>query len=1537
MANAENRPFTGTWTYNNKKSRRHVPDCIVTFNGETSMPSCTGCTGSIDLQDLITSVSVSNTTDTSPSSCSFGMELPTNRRSCFFRDNKFILYPGIEVHVYMRGYFTHTELGGQNSDDTYNLNNATLKPYYQVFNGVITEVSHGFSGGFYSISISAVDFLHFWQYQSIATNPSYLGSAADGNKTKINFTGHKYTRKNPFSVVHELYSSGHGDAGGHAWVLSDFQNIGIKSDLYQASFWEVTGWYWAKRFQQPMGNLKMYGTDGRLFNSFEQFLLSSDLIGNKEASQTSDKWSALENPKTDVTYLGGFNSYMDSLLTVLRHSSSKDGQVSKQQYAFPSSSLFFVDNTTWVASTAKGKGARGFNVAGVTAFALDINSLGQVNLFETQMQTKMDIASQVSTEIGYEFFIDFNGDYVFKPPFFNLDPSDNRVYVVKDIDLISFDSSEKEPECTVMKGTGGYFNNMTSLFGKEFENRGMFIDWRGVAKYGWREASFETTFLNDPRSIYYAAMNRMALQNKDVQSGSCTIPLRPEMKLGFPVYIEPFDVFYYVTGISHTFGYGSDCTTSLTLTAKRAKFFPPMDKKGRYPKVKDIDFKNIYQPNHALFTKNQQGQPKYMGFPCVVMGLDMSEINPLWFVYGEITNFLVNMAGNTANSSAGGNNYEGLLTLVRALSEEEDGLRWGARNKKKTKNGKDYWVRIYSIKVIVANGDEVSVDFKYVIDAAKLVRTSIQDRIDDKDWHQYERDNGSFLTDDLKKTIRGRYKGEALLQFFKILDKVRQKKSNSMQYGTNMEHYLASLKYMKTNFRPDDQQPGTYRYYSSAFPNTLSPTLQGMSDRSDANVESFANESLVMIGGNIIHQINPPVQRTKVVDNGDGTYRIVNPATATQEEIARAGGNATFDVRYGIPVRHFLYTDEKAGETKYKSSTFKVMATEDIKTLVFTVQYLGRKVPQTFKIKASIRLDKSKKNFSVALPNRSTDNFPTGVTSKDVYQPFIDSHIQALRNVGGGIASALSDRGQSNRRKKWIAFLQGLEAVYQKLTKKDSYSTKGYSRKNRGYFDTYRKRLYNQMTTDLLTLVHYLNIVGTFERSEDLSRFFNNENSTINRGAQLDNTASGAAQVNAHDELVSDSKVLKEVNQKVKAQIASSISHPDVYDSDKYEIIFLGAWDGHPCYDTSPQSRKDQLSDIVGKKFSYFLDSLVERTQQIFYRYKAAGEEPYFSPVFPVSDEAGFEVFGQYAYGRGLTLKTLAEIIDTPEDMWADLSPLDLNRLYGNIGSRQGKKKVNGKWVPARILLTEGQASSGTVLQDNYTGFDKNYRTTLNTAIAKYIATNGADGVLDPKLIQSFPKGVDLSSSDEVFAHLQTWSDEKSSQQNRDTAAKIFEQAFVQNIITTNMQYGKKIASSNVPIELARLDQFYSPTECTGGASNSLSTSDAFMLESDQYSFAYGSNSGDFNEVAWQQMLAENRVIDWFGHQEALRGTLTDDRVTLASLEEDFNAIGDAFTQLGEDISSIPDQYNQLVVAPSDSPEVPTSSPLPPPTPSEDE
>ncbi|MDB4278873.1 hypothetical protein N9917_04660, partial [Deltaproteobacteria bacterium] len=52
------RPYVGTWRLNNQEVIRHTPDALVYFNGDTAIAGCATCSGRIDLQPFITSVSV---------------------------------------------------------------------------------------------------------------------------------------------------------------------------------------------------------------------------------------------------------------------------------------------------------------------------------------------------------------------------------------------------------------------------------------------------------------------------------------------------------------------------------------------------------------------------------------------------------------------------------------------------------------------------------------------------------------------------------------------------------------------------------------------------------------------------------------------------------------------------------------------------------------------------------------------------------------------------------------------------------------------------------------------------------------------------------------------------------------------------------------------------------------------------------------------------------------------------------------------------------------------------------------------------------------------------------------------------------------------------------------------------------------------------------------------------------------------------------------------------------------------------------------
>ncbi len=101
----ENRPYVGTWQLGRQRVVQHTPDALVYVNGDVTVPGCPKCNGRIDIQKFLTEVSVDAGTDPGGASASFTMSLPVHHHNSFARDAQFIFRPGLEVHVYMRGYF----------------------------------------------------------------------------------------------------------------------------------------------------------------------------------------------------------------------------------------------------------------------------------------------------------------------------------------------------------------------------------------------------------------------------------------------------------------------------------------------------------------------------------------------------------------------------------------------------------------------------------------------------------------------------------------------------------------------------------------------------------------------------------------------------------------------------------------------------------------------------------------------------------------------------------------------------------------------------------------------------------------------------------------------------------------------------------------------------------------------------------------------------------------------------------------------------------------------------------------------------------------------------------------------------------------------------------------------------------------------------------------------------------------------------------------------------------------------------------------
>jgi hypothetical protein len=467
----------------------------------------------VNLQPLITSVNVSANVSSPPASADISLQIPDHLTDDFRLGRNLILTTMMEVHIYMKGYFL--------------LNGAPQ--YYPVFWGIVTSVADNYGGGQNTVSLSCQDITYWWQVQHININPSIL-SVDRGQARRLSETGNVFTGMNAFQIMYTLSRQVHGDSVNVQQYLTDFQ---VLSEATATDNLRLTA-YWEKKLGRITTALKMYGPTGRVI----QGSLFANVVKPNTLDTVGDGKRGLATANESVKYNP--------------------------------------DNLDFLQG--------GVDLSTVTPFSLVLSKLGQLDVWNGELMTKIQIAQQVAETIGYEFFQDMTGELIFKPPFYNLDVYGNfPVSWIRDIDLISDTITENIPEATYIEGTGLFVQNMETNMSAETQPRATYIDYRLVQKFGWKKAEINSQFIGSfvgngqsqggPQALFLHLVDQLDRSNARTHSGSVTIPLRPELRLGYPVYHESRDSYYYVESISHTFSYGSSCTTSLTLMAGRKRFY----------------------------------------------------------------------------------------------------------------------------------------------------------------------------------------------------------------------------------------------------------------------------------------------------------------------------------------------------------------------------------------------------------------------------------------------------------------------------------------------------------------------------------------------------------------------------------------------------------------------------------------------------------------------------------------------------------------------------------------------------------------------------------------------------------------------------------------------------------------------------------------------------------------------------------------------------------------------------------------------------
>ena len=641
----KDRPYAGNWSedFINKfrTTRSWTPDAIVTFNGETTLPGCPTCKNKIDFSRFINSVNVSGGVDGS-NSCDITLKIPWSYGDSVYKDGRFVLTTGIEVFVYYRGFFQVKELAlkADNIDldngETLEASKVETRPYYPVFHGVISGVGVDYSDGAYSVSISTRNMLSFWDNQQINTQQGYFAANPSMSRGSINLKGHVYTNMTPHQIIYDLYLDAGGSAEGTGFALRKSSNVTSRTHTGGPQDYTLMMRYLEQRFRNGMYGLRMYGASGRMYSALEtQIIAYPETTKKKQDAEYRKVIKKQNKPYSKVKSEGSTLSRMVAAgLIQYEHDNAEGGRIQRT-----------VDGRQLAQISEKDK--TGLSVLSLKPFVTDINNFAQIAFWESSQESKKSIASRVCEVTGYEFYQDMDGDLVFKPPMYNMDTSSDRVYNILREDILSISYSHSEPEATYVTMKGSHFRNLEVGIGGEWGVKGVYVDYSLVAKYGWKSAEFDSTYYHSARQAYYAAATELDRQNKNTEGCEISIPLRPEIKPGYPVYVEENDCYYYVESVNHSFSYGGSCTTGLTLVCQRKKFIPPglRGVKFRDDPARAVNLGATELPGKYIYRRydrthiqtNAQSSDtsgedmaykKISGFPNVIMAFDHQNANP---------------------------------------------------------------------------------------------------------------------------------------------------------------------------------------------------------------------------------------------------------------------------------------------------------------------------------------------------------------------------------------------------------------------------------------------------------------------------------------------------------------------------------------------------------------------------------------------------------------------------------------------------------------------------------------------------------------------------------------------------------------------------------------------------------------------------------------------------------------------------------------------------------------------------------------------
>ena len=519
-----------------------APDIVVFIEGLPYLlnpfvndPKSGNQTTYVNFNDHVTSFSATYDTDAMVPNCTVQLQVPNYQKYLYqMPGGNNLLQTMAQIQVYAKSYFM---AGGPGGDTVYR----------RVFKGVTSYIGYNDNGKTLEVSIQCHGIMHLLEKMQTNVHPSV--NAANTAAVALTIWQSKYNSGDCFSVLRQvfldvfrsdMFQIGSLQAGAAGAPLGAFQEAVERGYMVK---WQAILWNMAN--------------DVHIFGPYK------DVLGFSEGMKKGEGWGDPSKEK-------------------LSNSVTKNPNQNEAQ--------LFSEYETYY---------------GLITTYLPFKNITALDLKNSVIVNRLDVVREVVAKMDYEAYQDVDGKIIIKPPLYNLDVVNvgtrtkqtqtapgsnvnslanpataiyegNNPFVVYLSEILTEQESEDQSAIRRTRTTvcGNVLRNLGNDFDDFYKQVAEYIDISKMAKFGLREEplySVPWIDAGDVQTLFVHAAAETARANRGYRQYTFSIPMRPELKLGFPVYIPHKDMYAYIKTIALNFQIGGTATMTVTCDSIRRR------------------------------------------------------------------------------------------------------------------------------------------------------------------------------------------------------------------------------------------------------------------------------------------------------------------------------------------------------------------------------------------------------------------------------------------------------------------------------------------------------------------------------------------------------------------------------------------------------------------------------------------------------------------------------------------------------------------------------------------------------------------------------------------------------------------------------------------------------------------------------------------------------------------------------------------------------------------------------------------------------